>query len=410
MSNTSSERGARANMLAAGLVLLLGLAGAVWKRQVILGFYNENPFLNTLISSVFAIGVGYAGYWLLRLQREFGVLEAARAKFASPGGARAPNAAGIGPMAPSLIHERLSLYLEQIGRSQAPDGGSHADKISMTLSLHTGVTRYIAGLLVFLGLLGTFIGLLMSIGSIGSIIESMPTDPTDDAVTFLSNLQTQIGGPLEGMGTAFSTSVFGLVGSLFMGFLHLQLASAQTRFIARFEALDTSLFLPVFNAQAGVALPVRSQGGGGAGIDETIARYIEASQRQLKENLDRLGTIVERTEGMQANFRDVLTAIGGQIETTNNAIGRLSTNQDLIREAMGKMVDLARAGDENQRLMLAELTGAGETLARLSAVEHAVQIDNREFHDEMLRALRQESGAWQKAAASNVDILPPPLT
>lgn len=396
MPHRSAERGAELNLLASAIVILLGIGGAVWQRHVIAVFLLENVYLNALITTVFAVGVGYAGYWLARLKREFESLEKARVRFLDADD-QGFDEESIAFLAPSLAYERLNLYAEQQLSNRPADGDSHAEKMVMTLSLHAAVTRYIASLLVFLGLLGTFIGLLMAIGDIGNIIQGMRMSPSADTLTLLSELQSQLGGPLEGMGTAFSTSVFGLVTSLFMGFLHLQLSSAQTRFLARFEALDASLFQSVVP----LSTPLLSAGlvsGDGGGLNETVARYIEGSQRQMKENLDRLGGIVERTEGMQANFREVLTTIGAEIETTNTAISRLSTNQDLIREALGKMVDLGRSTDENQRLLLAEFKTASETIARSAATQQTMQANDREFHDDMLRVLRQESGAWRKAS------------
>ncbi len=108
------------------------------------------------------------------------------------------------------------------------------DSIATRLDESRDTSRYLVGLLVFLGLLGTFWGLLNTIGSIRETIESL--DPgTGDAAAVLDSLKQGLAAPLAGMGTAFSSSLFGLSGSLVLGFLDLQAGRAQTRFYTELE-------------------------------------------------------------------------------------------------------------------------------------------------------------------------------
>jgi hypothetical protein len=108
------------------------------------------------------------------------------------------------------------------------------DSIATRLDESRDISRYLTGLLVFLGLLGTFWGLLQTIGSIGATIQSL--DPgSGDANDVLNALKSGLAAPLEGMGTAFSSSLFGLAGSLVLGFLDLQAGRAQNRFYTELE-------------------------------------------------------------------------------------------------------------------------------------------------------------------------------
>ena len=97
-----------------------------------------------------------------------------------------------------------------------------------------GTSRYLIGLLIFLGLLGTFWGLLQTIQSVGQTIGSLNTSGADSLVVF-EELKTGLAAPLKGMGTAFSSSLFGLAGSLVLGFLDLQASQAQNRFYNELE-------------------------------------------------------------------------------------------------------------------------------------------------------------------------------
>jgi MotA/TolQ/ExbB proton channel family len=111
---------------------------------------------------------------------------------------------------------------------------SMLDSIANRLDESRDITRYLTGLLVFLGLLGTFWGLLATISSIGQTIQAL--DPgSGDASDVLDALKSGLAAPLAGMGTAFSSSLFGLAGSLVVGFLDLQAGRAQTRFYTELE-------------------------------------------------------------------------------------------------------------------------------------------------------------------------------
>src|SRR5690349_22331832 len=107
------------------------------------------------------------------------------------------------------------------------------DSVGARLDESREILRYLAGLLVFLGLLGTFWGLIDTVGSVGRIISSLRTGQ-DSAVLF-DELKNSLAGPLQGMGLSFSASLFGLAGSLVLGFLDLQAGQAQSRFYTELE-------------------------------------------------------------------------------------------------------------------------------------------------------------------------------
>ena len=116
----------------------------------------------------------------------------------------------------------------------APALRSLLDGIASRLDESRDLSRYVIGLLIFLGLLGTFWGLSQTIGSIGDVIRGLTVGVGDLASGF-ENLKRGLASPLSGMGTAFSSSLFGLGGSLVLGFLDLQAAQAQNRFFNDLE-------------------------------------------------------------------------------------------------------------------------------------------------------------------------------
>jgi hypothetical protein len=110
---------------------------------------------------------------------------------------------------------------------------SMLDSVGARLDEGREILRYLAGLLVFLGLLGTFWGLIDTVGSVGNIIKSLRTG--QDTAAIFDELKNSLAGPLQGMGLAFSASLFGLAGSLILGFLDLQAGQAQNRFYTELE-------------------------------------------------------------------------------------------------------------------------------------------------------------------------------
>ena len=115
------------------------------------------------------------------------------------------------------------------------------DSVSARLDELRDISRYLIGLLIFLGLLGTFWGLLETISSISTVISGLAVGEGDDLVTLFDNLKAGLAAPMAGMGTAFSSSLFGLAGSLILGFLDLQANQAQNSFYNEMEEWLSSL-------------------------------------------------------------------------------------------------------------------------------------------------------------------------
>jgi len=408
MQDSLSRRGIGLNLFASSAVFVLAVAGFALAHRLILSFMMESPVLNLLIIAVFLVGTAYAFFWMLRLEREFRQLEAVRVRFREEPRGDWLDVKALRMMPPSQVSERLALYAEQVSKRCPPNSESHAEKVAMSLGLHAGVTRYIAGLLVFLGLLGTFIGLLLAIGGIEQTIANLPREADGDSLAMVNRIIDNLGGPLHGMATAFSTSVFGLVTSLLVGFFHLQLASGQTRYISRLEALDSAIFMPAFIERAGTTIPdvkavaraAEAAVGGpavaGPGFSEVFGRYLEASQLQMKENLDRLAGIVERTEDMQVNYRDAMMTLARQMEITDAAVGRLAANQELIRESLKDLSDQGRNEAEGRRLELAEVKSMNEALRRLVSSHDEAQSALRDYHADLLRILHRDLGVLRK--------------
>jgi hypothetical protein len=188
--------------------------------------FGANPFLNGLILFVFVVGVLFTFRQVLRLYPEVRWVNAFR--IADPGLAIEHQPVLLAPMATMLRDRTGTISLSTASMR------SLMDSIGSRLDEARDIGRYIVGLLVFLGLLGTFWGLLETIGSVGQTISTLNTKAAESAAIF-DELKAGLAAPLKGMGTAFSASLLGLSGSLVLGFLELQASQAQNRFYNELE-------------------------------------------------------------------------------------------------------------------------------------------------------------------------------
>ena len=207
-------------------LVLCALITIVLYKQIIAAFF-ANPGLNALIGAVLLIGIILSFRQVIRLYPEVAWVNNFR--IADPGLAIDRHPTLLAPMAAILGGERSGRMIisQQTMRHLL-------DSIATRLDEARDISRYMTGLLVFLGLLGTFWGLLQTVSSVGSTISALDTSGSESVMLF-DQLKEGLAAPLKGMGTAFSCSMFGLSGSLILGFLDLQAGHAQGRFYNELE-------------------------------------------------------------------------------------------------------------------------------------------------------------------------------
>jgi hypothetical protein len=206
-------------------LVLCGLIAFVLQRQIMNAF-NANPWLNGLILSVLLIGIILSFLRVIRLFPEVSWVNSFRR--ADPGLAVAKAPTLLAPMAAILSGDRIGRVAISAQTMRA-----FLDSVATRLDEARDISRYLTGLLVFLGLLGTFWGLIETVGSVGGIINNLNVG--GDADTVFNALKEGLAAPLGGMGISFSSSLFGLAGSLVLGFLDLQTSQAQNRFYINLE-------------------------------------------------------------------------------------------------------------------------------------------------------------------------------
>ncbi len=205
---------------------LVGFLSAILHDQLRTSFMT-NPGLNGLILGTLAFGIIYAFRQVTRLYPEIRWVNAFR--ISDPGLAINHRPVLLSPMA-TMLRDRTGVLSLSTASMR-----SIMDSIASRLDEARDTGRYLVGLLVFLGLLGTFWGLLDTIQSVGTAIDSLGPKSGESGGLMFEDLKANLARPLKGMGTAFSSSLLGLSGSLILGFLELQASQAHNRFYNELE-------------------------------------------------------------------------------------------------------------------------------------------------------------------------------
>jgi len=203
-------------------LILCGIAVAFLQERIVLAFL-ANPALNAVIVLALFSGIVLALYALWQVGREV--------RWAN---SRLRSDAPPSRLKPNLLAPLEGVFAGSVKRLTPLSQRALQDSFEARLDESREILRYLAGLLVFLGLLGTFWGLLETVRSIGGVIGAMHASGGEGSTMF-EDLKTGLAAPLAGMGISFSSSLFGLAGSLVLGFLDLQVGRAHSRFATEVE-------------------------------------------------------------------------------------------------------------------------------------------------------------------------------
>jgi hypothetical protein len=272
-------------------LVLCALVMVVLYKQIVVAFF-ANPGLNALIGAVLLIGTILSFRQVLRLYPEVAWVNNFR--ISDPGLAVARHPKLLAPMAAILGGERTGRMTisQQTMRHLL-------DSIATRLDEARDISRYMTGLLVFLGLLGTFWGLIETVGSVGKVIDGLKVG--GDAGALFDTLKEGLAAPLGGMGISFS--LFGLAGSLILGFLDLQSSQAQNRFYTDLEDW--------------LASTVREYSGESA-----------AGGGELQHAIERLRSTMEEGGGN----RGTTAAMANLAEAIQGLVAHMRNEQQMIRE------------------------------------------------------------------------------
>jgi hypothetical protein len=332
-------------------------AGAGFLERPLSQYFMGNPAVNGVIVGILIAGIFYIFRQVLQLNPEVAWIERFR---------RSPDAPHVGSM-PRLVAPMATMFADRRGGKMTLSAAAMRtllDGIGSRLEESRETDRYLIGLLVFLGLLGTFYGLLETVQSVKGVIGSLGTATTDVSQAF-ANLQARLQTPLGGMSTAFSASLFGLAGSLILGFLDLQAGLAFNRF---YNDLEEWLSGWTRLSSSSVA---------GTDGEASVPAFIEALLEQTADNLDKLQRTMGRGEegriAANANLISLterLALLSEQIRTEQSLLVKLAEQHVELKPVLQRLADggTAPAIDEESRSHLrnieVHLVRLGEELAQ----------------------------------------------
>ena len=287
-------------------VLLGGGVAFVLHKQIEVAFMS-NPGLNAVIIAVLCIGILLSVRQVMRLYPEIAWVNNFR--LADPGLAV--------DRPPVLLAPMAAILGSRVGRMamSAQLMRGILDSIATRLDEARDILRYMTGLLVFLGLLGTFWGLIETVSSVGNVIQNLK--PGGDSSSMFDSLRQGLAAPLSGMGISFSSSLFGLAGSLVLGFLDLQSSQAQNRFYTELEDwLSTTVY---------------DQGSEGSGTGAHVAIEVRSAVERLRDAVDQAGS------GKAAS-----NAMANLAEAIQGLVHHMRTEQQMIRDWVDSQAEQQR--------------------------------------------------------------------
>jgi hypothetical protein len=289
--------------------------------------FQHHLALNGLILGVLALGILFNFRQIVALNAEIAWIDKFRAN--------RPSLSGEAP--PRLLAPMAKMLGERTGRFSLSTASMRSllDSIGSRMDESRDLSRYLVGLLIFLGLLGTFWGLLQTVAAVGGVVSTLSA--STDTATLFNDLQNGLKAPLTGMGTAFGTSLFGLASSIVLGFCDLQAGQAQNRF---YNDLEEWL-------SAQTRLSTGAVGGGEGG--ETVPAFIQALLETTADNLENLQRTMARAEdGRSASSAaslqlvDRLGALADQMKAEQQLLLKLAEGQIELRAALVKMAEAPR--------------------------------------------------------------------
>lgn len=325
------------------LFLVAGTVAGTFLYGTLIEAFMANSMLNGLILGVLLVGIFLNIRQVMMLRPEAQWLESFQDQAEQDEVSRESDEDGPAPLSSSGPF-LLSPMARMLSDSR-PRGGKFTlsaqamrtllDGIASRLEESRDLARYFIGLSIFLGLLGTFWGLLGTVASVGDVIRNLSITGDDIALVF-NDLKAGLEAPLDGMGTAFSSSLFGLAGSLILGFLDLQAGQAQNSFYNDLEEWLSGMT----RLSSGTSL---SEG------EQSVSAYTEALLEQTAESLDELQRVIGRGEESRiaankhfATMNDTLSLLTEQMKAEQQVLLKVAENQkDLtpLIDNIGKLGD-----------------------------------------------------------------------
>ncbi len=341
------------------MLVVLGLVGAGFYLGLsqLMAIYNSNPYLNAVILTVFTLGVLSCVNQVFQLMKSVGWIE----HFAKETGGHNFT------KAPSLLAPLATLLRSRGARTQvsSSSGRSILDSVAQRIDEDREITRYIGNVLIFLGLLGTFYGLATTVPALVDTIRSLNPGEGESGADIFARLQSGLEAQLGGMGTAFSSSLLGLAGSLIVGLLELFAGHGQNRFYRELEEWLSTI----------TRVGIDGEEGSGAGIGG-----LDAFADQLSELMDTMQMTIGQNDADREQTDQRFAKLAAAVEQLAHITTANSNNNVFERIA------------EGQEKLIKKLDDSG-----MEGIDAESRMRLRSIDVQMLRILEEMSAGRQEA-------------
>ena len=330
-----------------GFLVAVALLAALMAGKLVQNF-EANPFFNGVILAVLVAGIIVNVRQVFLLSRDVEWIELFK---------RSPPDRPL-PTKPKLLAPMARMFA---GRERAkfslsaPSLRSILDSVYLRLEESRDLSRYLVGLSIFLGLLGTFWGLLETIRSVADIIGSLGAG--SDPAAMFAQLKENLKQPLSGMATSFSTSLFGLASSLVLGFLDLQAGHAQNRFYNELEDWLSGMTR-------------LSSGGLQTDGEASVPAYVQALLEQTADGLERMQRALTESERERRSSTEQLSELNTQLTRLTDVLGResrelrgMSETQEELKNVLKTLAASSNGGGRLSDELRGELRLLSRTIA-----------------------------------------------
>lgn len=376
------------------VILALVIAGGVLVWPRVQDVFLTSPYLNGTIGVVFVVGVFACFFQVTQLFSSVAWIEQLADGSQADSDDKPPRLLAAISGVARLRGSRL-----QVTPASAK---STLDSVGARMEESRDITRYIANLLIFLGLLGTFFGLATTVPAVVETIRSLQPTEGEEGLAVFGRLMDGLDDQLGGMGTAFASSLLGLAGSLVVGLLELYAGHGQNRFYRELEEWLASITRVSFS------------GDGDGAIDKAaIATVLD----HMVDQMDTLQSLFAQSETRRAATEQRVLTLAQSIDALTERLGpgqvaateRLATAQDRLAAALDGMASEQGLDDESRNRLRsidvqlfkmaenmdisrdAEITGLRGDMAQLTEALQALTQAARAPAEARARARRQES-------------------
>ena len=343
-------------LVVAGLVI----AGAWLIHGQVAEVFRSNLWLNGFIGVIFVLGVMTCFWQVLILIQSVSWIEGFVQNVPGHEITRPPRL--LAPLAALLRSRGAQMHIS------ASSSRSILESVATRIDEARDITRYLTNLLIFLGLLGTFYGLATTVPAVVETIRSLAPAEGEGGLSVFSKLMGGLESQLGGMGTAFSSSLLGLAGSLVVGLLELFAGHGQNRFYRELEEWLSSITRLGFAGGEGE--------GEGAGVAAVLDRMVE--------QMEVMQTLVIQADAARAETDQRLAELSGAIAAVAQR----------MQAESGQTAALSRIADGQERLILA----MGDAEGGLSSDAEA-RMRLRSIDVQLLRILEEIAAGRQESIA-----------